>query len=311
VDLSFRVSSTIISFPVRVGDDVAKDQVVAQLDQRDFEVAIMEAEAGVAVARADVAAREDEFHRVSRAFEADAATEFEVSTSREASNAAQAQLASAQARLEAAKDALSYATLRAPFAGEVTATYVENFEDVLAKEPVMRILDDTRIEMEIYVPEHLIAVAPTAENIRCEFDALPGVVLPAEFKEIGSEADTTTRTFPIRFIMDQPEGGRILPGMTGNAWAVKSPSPPGDDPAFDIPITALGEDVDGSRFVWLVDEQTQTVARRDVEVSEMVLGGVRVRGLARDEIVVTAGASLLREGQQVRLPDLPPPGSGS
>ena len=219
-----------------------------------------------------------------------------MSTAKEASNAAQAQLASAQARLEAAKDALSYATLRAPFAGEVTARYVENFEDVLAKEPVLRILDDTRIEMEIYVPEHLMSLAPTADDLRCEFDAFPGIILPAEFKEIGSEADVTTRTFPIRLIMDQPDGARVLPGMTGNAWAVKSPPPSGDDPAFDIPITALGEDVDGARFVWLVDEKTGTVARRDVEVSEMVLGGVRVRGLERGQVVVTAGVSLLREG---------------
>ena len=65
-----------------------------------------------------------------------------------------------------------------------------------------------------------------------------------------------------------PVVSAFLPGMTGNAWAVKSPPPSGDDPAFDIPITALGEDVDGARFVWLVDEKTGTVARRDVEVSD-------------------------------------------
>ncbi|UCD76194.1 MAG: efflux RND transporter periplasmic adaptor subunit, partial [Phycisphaerales bacterium] len=194
VELSFRVAGTITSFPMNIGDNVEKDQVVAGLDPRDFQVAIRNAEAGVAMSRAEVAAREDEYQRALKAFERDAATEFEVTTKREARNAAEAQLASSEAGLAAAQDNLSYATLRAPFAGEVTATYVENFEDIQAKEPVLRIVDDTRIEMVVRVPEHLMSFAPAAVDIRCEFDALDGIVLEAEIKEIGSEADATTRT---------------------------------------------------------------------------------------------------------------------
>jgi RND family efflux transporter MFP subunit len=307
VELSFRVAGTITSFPMNIGDSVERDQVVAGLDPRDFQVAIKDAEAGVAMSRADLAAREDEYQRALRAFEQEAATEFEVTTKREARNAAEAQLASAEAGLDSAQDNLSYATLRAPFAGEVTATYVENFEDIQAKEPVLRIVDDTRIEMVVSVPDHLMSIAPTAMDIRCEFDALAGLILEAKVKEIGSEADVTTRTFPITLIMDQPEGIRVLPGMSGNAWALAF-TPPEHEGSLEIPITAVVEDVDGSRFVYVVDETTLRISRRDVEVVDMVIGGVRVRGVEIGEVVVTAGTAFLAEGQEVRLPDLAPAG---
>jgi multidrug efflux pump subunit AcrA (membrane-fusion protein) len=165
--------------------------------------------------------------------------------------------------------------------------------------------------MLIYVPEHLMSAAPTATDLRCEFDAFPGILVPAEFKEIGTEADPVTRTYPITLVMDQPEGARILPGMTGNAWAVRRPNPP--DPgggAFTIPLSALGEDAGGARFVWVVNEQQGTVSRKEIEVGELVLGGVRVRGLQEGELIATAGAAFLSEGQQIE-PVLAPSGDGA
>ncbi|UCD74253.1 MAG: hypothetical protein JSV91_10730 [Phycisphaerales bacterium] len=117
-----------------------------------------------------------------------------------------------------------------------------------------------------------------------------------------------TTTSPITIIMDQPEGRRILPGMTGNAWVLRFAPLPEEEGGLEIPITAVAEDVDGTRFVYVVDETTRKISRRDIEVIEMVIGGVRVRGLEIGEVVVTAGTSFLTEGQEVRLPDLAPAG---
>jgi multidrug efflux pump subunit AcrA (membrane-fusion protein) len=58
VDLSFRVSGTLLTFPVNVGDKVEKDQIVASLDPRDFEVSLRNIEGQVARARSELAAME-------------------------------------------------------------------------------------------------------------------------------------------------------------------------------------------------------------------------------------------------------------
>ncbi|MFG0284203.1 MAG: efflux RND transporter periplasmic adaptor subunit [Phycisphaerales bacterium JB039] len=309
VDLSFRVDGDLIEFPVDVGDQVEAGQMVARLDPRDFGGNITELEASVALAAANLAAAEDDLQRTQRAFDSAAATEFELTATREARNAAAAQVAAAEARLGGARDALNYATLRAPYAGNVTAEYVDNFQHITAGQPILRILDDSRIEMVVYVPEHLMSAGPTSMEVRCQFEAFPDLVLEAELKEVGTEADPVTRTYPITVIMDQPEGARILPGMTGHAWSAQAP--PGTDAGagFIVPLSALAEGADGARFVWLIGEDG-AVSRRDVEVGALVLGGVRIKGVAEGEVIATAGAAFLAAGQRVK-PVLAAPGGGA
>ena len=58
---------------------------------------------------------------------------------------------------------------------------------------------------------------PQATNIEVVFDTYPDLNIPAEIKEIGTEASATTRTYPITLIMDQPEDVQVLPGMAGKA----------------------------------------------------------------------------------------------
>lgn len=302
VELSFRVAGTLIQLIVDIGDEVEAGHVVAQLDPRDFEVQIKDSEAAVALARAELAQADDQLERTNRALQSGAATEFEVTSSREAKNAAAAQVASSEAKLEAAQDGLKYATLAAPFKGTVTAKYVENFQDVMAKQQVVRILDDSRIEMIVFIPENFMSNDPTVAQVRCEFDALPGVELPADIKEIGKEADPVTRTYPVTLIMDQPAEFHILSGMTGNAWTIQPPVITEAD-VFALPLSALGEDANGTRFVWIVDEERNEVQRRDVEVGDMVQGGILVRGVQNGEVVATAGAAFLVEGQQVHWSD--------
>ena len=46
----------------------------------------------------------------------------------------------------------------------MVATYVENFENVEAKQRIVRILDTSRIEFVTNVPESIIAFAPYARR---------------------------------------------------------------------------------------------------------------------------------------------------
>ena len=269
-------------------------------DPRDFEVRVRSAEATLGEAKAALALAQEEHLRVRRAHDQSAATELELTQKREAENGAIARVAAAEAALEEARNDLEYTELVAPFEGTVAARYVDNFEDVQAKQLVLRILDDSRIEMMVDIPEKIVALAPQVQEIHCTFDAFPGIELPAEIKERGNEADPVTRTYPVTLIMDQPPGIQVLPGMTGQAWAIFLQADEGDEEGFEVPLASVGEDAKGGRFVWAVDEKNGQVARRQVEVLELTDVGVLVRGLERGELVATAGAAFLHEGQRVR-----------
>ncbi len=54
-------------------------------------------------------------------------------------------------------------------------------------------------------------------------------------------------------------------------------------------------------YVWVIDDTTNTVSRRQVSLVEVTVGGIRVQGVQRGEWVATAGVHYLTEGQQVRI----------
>jgi multidrug efflux pump subunit AcrA (membrane-fusion protein) len=218
-----------------------------------------------------------------------------------------AEIDSLDASVQSARDELDYTYLRAPFDGTIVAKYVENFEDVRAKQAILRLLDTSRIEMVVDVPETKISNLPYVRNIRVRFDAFPDIEVPAEIKEVGREASATTRTYPITIVMDQPEGAMILPGMAGRATAdVSQPGASGLVVPVASVFSAAGED--GS-YVWVIDETSSTVARRAIEIGQITPHGIIVTsGVEAGEWVATAGVNSLREGQQVRIMDRPQEG---
>lgn len=309
-DLSFRVPGSLRELPARVGQMVAAGAVVAQLDRRDFEVRVRAAEASLARAKADLARSELELSRFTEGFDRGAVSEIELVRVREARNIASATVDAIEAELQSARDDLTDTTLTAPFGGEVTARYVEVYEDVQAKRRVVRIVDDSRIRFTVYIPEQLMTLIDSVREIRCEFDAFPGTEIVAEIDEIGREADAITRTFPVTLVMAQPEGARILAGMTGRAWVAEIDTPGQGEDEFDLPPSAIGAKSDGERFVWVVDESRMVVTRRVVRVGALSPTGVRVQGVRHGEVIATAGAAFLREGQRVRPIETPAAAAG-
>jgi RND family efflux transporter MFP subunit len=215
--------------------------------------------------------------------------------------AKEAEIQSLISEVDARKDQLSYTYLKTPFDGIITKTYVEAFEDVLPKFPVVRILDPAKIEMWVDVPENLISLAPYVDKVWVRFDAL-GVEVPAEVKEVGSEASQTTRTFPVNLIMDQPKGAKILPGMAGVArYTLKLPQ---DARAseFLIPVTAVFTDPEKEKsYVWLIDESAMTVTRHEIIPGKLTGRGLKVQGIQPGQWIAVAGVELLREGQKVTM----------
>jgi RND family efflux transporter MFP subunit len=303
VEVSFRVAGPLITLPVKVGDEVEAGQVIARIDPRDFEINLKNMQAQLAQGQAVVKRAEADLARLEgvRAKNPDFVSQLDYDNAVQNRDSARANVAALDASVRAAKDQLEDTFLKAPFDGIVVDTYVKNFEDVHARQPIVRIVDDSRIEFVVNIPENLISLVPQVRDVRVEFDAIPGEPVAAEVREIGTEASSTTRTYPVTLIMDQPEGAKILPGMVGRAYGAP---PEGAMPrGIEVPVSAVfaGEDSDQS-FVWIIDEDSKTVSRRAVVTEDLTERGIRVtEGLEAGEWIATAGAHYLREGQPVRL----------
>ena len=104
-DLSFSSSGTVTRVAVDVGDKVTKGDVLAKIDTTTLQAQVDAAEAQLTAARTQ------------------AADDGSASSTQRAAD--DAEVASAESDLEAARDALDAATLRAPFSGTVSAVGYE------------------------------------------------------------------------------------------------------------------------------------------------------------------------------------------
>ncbi|BBO73067.1 hemolysin D [Desulfosarcina widdelii] len=303
-NLSFRVSGPLIRFPVKVGDEVRKGDLLARIDPRDFEVRLDNAKGQLTRAMAALKLAKMEYDRVQRTWQQDrgAVSESMLDQHRENYHQIKAGMQSLEASVTAAEDALSYTMLRAPFTGIVVKTFVENYEDVQAKVPVVRLVDIADIEFTVDIPEDYIFRIPRVEKVLIQFDIYPARDFSARIKEIGREASKTTRTYPVTLVMAQSGDIKIYPGMAGRARFVSEAISKELDPAIEIPLSAIFKGSGESDSVWVINPESRTIKRRQVKLGVLTRNGVTVlEGLASGEWIVAAGVNSLGEGQSVRM----------
>jgi RND family efflux transporter MFP subunit len=308
VDLSFRVAGPLVTLPVNVGDTVRKGQELARIDPRDYKVNLQSALGQLERAKATLKRAEADYERVLRIQKQDpgAVSQTLVDSNRQTAASTRAEIRSLQAAVDSARDRLGYSYLKAPFEGIVTSTYVENYEDVKAKQPIVRLIDHAQIEMIVNIPEVLISHADYLKEagkvFRVRFDSFPGREIEAQIKEIGKEASKTTRTYPVTLIMDQPEDINILPGMAGKAASIAPPQGMQGQLQIVIPETAVFSPDENKTYVWIIDEKSKKVNKREVKTGDLLDSGITVReGIEPGEWIATAGVHYLKEGQEVRI----------
>ncbi len=287
-NIAFEVPGRLVERPVEIGDTVTKGKLLAKLDPRDFLNALNQARA----ARTRTKAYRD---RVAQAARSGAVSRQELTD-------AEAELEASDAEVAIRAKAVEDSELFAPYDGKVSAILVENFENVLAKQVIMRVLDTSKIEMVIDIPESVISNAPYVTGFRVKFAPFPGREFPGTLIEISNEATEATRTYPVNILIEQPEDVEILPGMAGEATAtIELPDDTGEPTGLEVRLSALVTDDSEKSYVWVVDPDTGVVSRRDVELGGTTSRGIFVHGLQRGEWVAIAGTLTLTEGQKVRI----------
>ncbi len=307
--LSFRVAGAIQQLPVDVGDAVRVGQLIAELDPEDYRLQRQEAEAAVDRARAEARNAEANLERIRLLYENGNASGNDMDAARSASETAAAQVLAAVNRHDAARLQLSYTRLGAPAAGRISSVDVEVNENVRGGQIVAVLTSASELEVEVAVPEVLIARVREGARVTVMFDALPDSLFVAVVTEIGVTAGGLATTFPVTVRLDRTVEG-LRPGMAAEvAFRFESTD---QRERVIVPLVAVGEDRDG-RFVFVVqrvDSITGLVWRRPVIVGEVVNEGFEIlEGLLDEELVVTAGISRIGDGMRVSLPL--PAGAGS
>lgn len=286
-ELAFNVPGRIIEFPAQEGEALGAGALIARLDPGTFEARLSAARAEFDKARTD-------YDRVRKIWEkSQAVAKAEVDQKRTAMEVARSGYASAKQDVEDTR-------LTAPFDGVIARRYVENFQNVQAKEPVVSLQDVDELEIVIHVPERVMRSEPRRAAGYARFDDIPGRRFPVTLKSYSAEADPQTQTYEVVLGLTRPQDVTILPGMS--AEVVPQDAVAGAaTTSVAVPLKAVAAGPDGAPRVWVVDPETSRVASRAIEV-DAVQGSdiVVLEGLEVGESIVTAGLGHLREGMLVR-----------
>jgi RND family efflux transporter MFP subunit len=288
-DLSFKVAGEVVSLLVKQGQDVSKGDVIAELDNTNYKLALDESQAAFDKAKAD-------FGRAEKLISSGTISQADY-------DQLKAQFASAKSKLATAKNNLDYTQLHASFNGVVARTHIEKFEEVQAKQIIVTLQDIERINLKVNIPESMMVHVSKEQpkKIVAEFAAIEGKQFPLSFVEVSTQADEVTKAYEVTLSMQPPAGYNILPGMTAR---VRASSTQGQQNKIYVPIKTVLKD-DSGNFVWTVnalDKGKGQITKTSIVVGDITPFGFTVlSGLDEGTHVVTAGMSKVTEGQVVKF----------
>ncbi|RQV13218.1 efflux RND transporter periplasmic adaptor subunit [Burkholderia cenocepacia] len=298
-DLGFRVSGKVLERLVDTGQSVKRGQPLMRLDPVDLKLAARARDEAVAAAqaRARQTAEDEARYRDLRGTGAISASAYD--QIKAAADAAKAQLSAAEADADVARNATGYAQLVADGDGVVMETLAEPGQVVSAGQPVVRLAHAGSREAVIQLPETLRpAIGSVAQ---AGLFGKPDVNVAATLRQLSDTADTRTRTFDARYVLQ----GALADAPLGATVTIRVPDDTraASQRGMQVPIGAL-LDAGKGPGVWVVTGEPAKVTWRPVKVEHLDDDSARVAGdgaLKPGERVVALGAQLLREGEAVRV----------
>ena len=299
--LGFRVAGKMVQRLVEVGTIVKAGQPIARIDPNDLHLAADTARRQIVQLEAELRFAEGDLRRYRELREKNFISQAELDRRASTFESTEARLEAARSQYKQAANQANYAVLVADSAGVITAVEAEAGQVVAAGQTVVRLARAGETEIVVAVPETRREAFERAGAFTVSLSAVPGRTWKGKLRELSPAADPVTRTYTAKVTMLDP-GSEVEIGMSARVAAQVG----GDEKRIELPVAALygkGEAIQ----VWLVDGVKDGVGSVRLQpVQTRGLAGDRVlvaSGLDTGNIVVVAGAQLLRAGQRVRLSD--------
>ncbi|MEZ0226427.1 MAG: efflux RND transporter periplasmic adaptor subunit [Alphaproteobacteria bacterium] len=256
------------------GEEVAKGQVLAQLEDQELQKTLDDTQAAAALARKD--------------YERKAALTARGAVSKEALDQAQAALASAEARAAQAHVNLDYLKLAAPEKGMILRRDGEVGQLIPASQPVFWMSCCAGLRVSAEVDEEDIASVKPGQAVLIRADAFPDQVFNGKVQSITPKGDPVSRSYRVRISLDAD--APLLSGMTAEANIVIRE----EKEALLIPAPAVKNNA-----VWLVVDGL--AEKRSITPGARTKDAVEVRsGVSASDIIVKEPKADIAAGQRVK-----------
>jgi RND family efflux transporter MFP subunit len=305
-EISPKLSGKIIKVHVKIGDKVKKGDVLFELDQKDLQNAVNQAEAAYQVAEANSKMTQEKvenarlnLERMKTLYEEGAVPkqqleQFELQASETNLEVVRAQINQARVAVEDAKSRLSDTIVTAPITGFITSIDINEGEMATTGMKALSITDISKVLVETNISEYLINKVHIGDEVevliksarKAPFKGIIKTLLPAPEKD--------SLTYPIEIEMKNADF-ILKPGMFAEIDIVSDKKK--NVIAIPSDSVVLKE---GDTTVAVVKEGRAKLKRVSLGIDNGELVEIK-KGLKEGEVVVVKGQNYLDNGSKVKI----------
>ena len=309
VDLVARVQGFLVQVTYKDGAAVKKGDLLFQIDQQDFKIALQIAQASQEQQEALLLQAESDLKRKQELVKTSAVSVASVDDSKAKRDSTVAELAKAKGQVEQAKRNLAYTTITAPFDGNMTARLVDPGAMVGAEGPtkLATIVQINPLYVKFNIDEQQVLtvrermrqmgvtlkdLGPIPVDIGLQTEK--GYPHTGTLDYVAPEIDSSTGTLAGRAIIDNKDN-LLEPGLFVRVRIPKQLNVE----SLLVPDVALGNNQQG-RYLLVVDDKN-VVEQRQVDVGELVDGALRIvkSGISATDRVIVGGEMRALPGNTV------------
>jgi membrane fusion protein (multidrug efflux system) len=299
VEIRPKASGFIMQINVKEGQTVGAGQVLFVIDNETAQQQVRQAQAAVNTAQQQCNTAKLTYENSQKLHESRVIGDFELQTSQNSYEVAQAQLAQAQAALASAKEQLSYCYVKSPAAGVVGTLPFKKGALVSSSNVLTTVSNNSSMEVYFSVTEKAAMQLQTAG-----LQSLPSVkLLLADGSTYGHEGkvtkmsgviDQATGSVQLIALFQNPQ--RIL--KSGGAGTIVIPRQATD--AIIIPQSCVSE-VQNKKFIYLLGSDNKVkYSEIKVDAQNDGMNYIVTDGLKTGDKYVTNGVTKLTDGMEIK-----------
>jgi RND family efflux transporter MFP subunit len=295
-----RVDGYIARWYVDIGAHVEQGQVLANIDAPQIDANLRMAQAQLELAEANLTLAQTNSVRSQQLFQNHVNSQQELDTVLATEQVQKATRDNAAASLKSAQDMKAFEQIRAPFAGTITARFIDvgslvTSGSVTTVHTLFDLAQSDPVRVLVHVPQADISSVRPGTPAAITVDEYPNETFAGKIARDAGAFDPTSRTLLLEIDVPNPDS-RLFAGMYAHArFSLPSPTA-----ALLIPDNAILIDAKGSRVV-VVDSSNKIRIKsvtlgRDFGTKTEILSGLG----ARDRVVQNP-ADDLHEGMPVSI----------
>lgn len=302
-----KVSGRVSAIRVKVGDSVARGQVLFELEATEARNALMQAEAGLALSEANLLkaqrALEDaslNYQRNKELFDAQAISQLQYEQAESGFinaevglKSAEAQVKQSAASLNNARENYNNASVTSPVAGKVASVTIYVGSMVNPQVAAVTVVNLDTIKVRVNVSENIVASIKPGDAVPVTINSLSKNVTGSVLT-VAPKADSASKAFPIEVLIDNRDG-EIRPGMVAKLNLATGVS----KAVVAVPTDALLER-DGQYTAYVIEDDKAKEVHLKIGVTSGGLTEVK-EGIKEGDTVILKGNRLVGDGQKVKV----------